>query len=706
MSSKILRILPVLSYAEGKVEKTHINPKEGLCDVFVHHMQNYAAMINPGLTLSPSKKLSIFPHQYDVPGAHKHLYSSSDWTKSAWQSFRLYLNKPVSFQLPVSQASDILAAGQDERREQRREDLNICPSSPEKIPAKPFGMGSEDQLLGQKSYANVDTSVDSCVPSAEAQTDLTAVSQNVASNDLQAGDAKEDSETSDLTVLIKTDNVGLENLQTPRTSQDLPAELIVSITSEQTVPDKSLIRVHSDLQLSTSSTDKLQMSGGSSLTDKTVNTRRVLDCSTVKKARRRNLHWGHAKCRKNASKRYVGPRLQTVKMPMDNDVLKIQNDDQTTESSDQMHLKRPSNIHRKKLRKHKRTFGKLLSKNTVKRTSTGDLAIEKTPDPGKPLQTLESNIRTELEAHPLRKKYERWDLKPLFTDCGQILVPHGCVDMVHQIQALKERFPSTNGENVPEQMSVDVPINAHDSLGMEQQSAAASEIAVDEIQEEKKEDDESHHGNVVSSLSPLRHAGDVNSNSEDSSKNDAAEAVQQKRTHSVSTMQFLTKEKLLLSKLKDILLRGKRKSDLISDELAADSTQEPEPCLKKSKVCSDSEMLKNNEITSLQDSNLAVMDVSKTLSVDLSFAQALGLNARETTDTFQKNVGQDTEPRKPSSATREQSISDNQPQLLQRPPSISPKSSRIKTLINHQGISAEHVKKKCKSDLEYLFLCL
>ncbi|KAG8012770.1 Protein TASOR, partial [Nibea albiflora] len=135
ISSDILRVLPVLNYAEGEVEKTVIDPSEELCEVFMQHMHNYATLINPGLALSPSRDFSIFPDQYDVPDAHKHLYSSPEWTNRAWQTMRSYLNKPVSFQLPVPKVTEILAAGQEERMEDLDDDVYICLSSPEEAPA-------------------------------------------------------------------------------------------------------------------------------------------------------------------------------------------------------------------------------------------------------------------------------------------------------------------------------------------------------------------------------------------------------------------------------------------------------------------------------------------------------------------------------------------------------------------------------------------
>ncbi|KAK9516466.1 hypothetical protein VZT92_024393 [Zoarces viviparus] len=235
ISSEILHVLPVLSYAEGEVEKTPIDPSEELCEVLAQHMQTYASLINPGLASSPTREVSIFPDQYDVPDAHKHLYSSPEWTNKAWQSFRSYLSKPESFQLPLSKASEILAAGQEERMEDFDDDVYICLSSPEGPPAKPVGIESEDQLTGQTSPVNSETPADTCKTNVGSEVDLKTVPQNVVPDDVQAGEAK-DTSKSNLSVLIKADDTGTKNLLTPSISDDLPAELIVSITSaEQTV---------------------------------------------------------------------------------------------------------------------------------------------------------------------------------------------------------------------------------------------------------------------------------------------------------------------------------------------------------------------------------------------------------------------------------------------------------------------------------------
>ncbi|XP_051238903.1 uncharacterized protein tasor2 isoform X3 [Dicentrarchus labrax] len=692
LSSEILRVLPVLSYAEGEVEKTPIDPSEELCEVFAQHMQSYAALINPGLALSPSRDISIFPDQYDVQDAHKHLYSSPEWTNRAWQSFRSYLSKPDSFQLPVSKASEILAAGQQERIEDLDDDVYFCLSSPEEAPANHVSMDSEDQLTDQKSGVNVETSVDSSITSAEAQVDLTAVSQNAVPDDLQAGDATKDTRKSDLTLLIKADDMGAKNSLTPSTSDDLPAELIVSITSaERTLTARSVISTES--------------------ADETVKTKEVFDCSEVTnltKTNGRKLHKEHSKGQKHVSKACnETPSLQTVNMQVEDDNLKSQKEDQAKVSSGHPQLSNPSNTDWRKVRRRKRIFGKLSAKNKKVKSAIIDLAVaeKKKSDPEQ--QSFKSTIVMELDPCPHRKKTERWDLKPVISTCGRILVPHGYVDIADQIKTLKDKSLSTKDEQFPENMLVDDSVNAEDRVKVEKESSTALETAVDKTEATTSKGGGNHPQNVdVSNVSPehsvLRQSEDgsglltLNSeSSEHHSKNDGIntpfKTVQEKHTDTPSSGKCAAKGEFLLSKLKSVLLRGKRKTSvLVSEETTADTAQDTQPCLKKGKVDSDSGKLKSNETI-----NPSVQEVSKMVSVDPLFAFALGLTPKETPDKIQKSQGQDTQQRKDSSETQEQTILDKQPQIIQRPLSIFPRRSRIKTLKKHQGVSAEHVRKKC-----------
>uniref|UniRef100_A0A3B5A5S4 Uncharacterized LOC103371967 n=1 Tax=Stegastes partitus TaxID=144197 RepID=A0A3B5A5S4_9TELE len=679
LSSEILRVLPVLSYAEGELEKTPIDSSEDLCEVLVQHMQSYAALINPGLAFSPSREVSIFPDQYDVPDAHKHLYSTPEWTDRSWQSLGLYLSKQASFQLPVSKASEILATGQEERREDLDDDVYICVSSPEEAPASPVSKGREDQLPEQKSPVNVEISADSGVSSAEAQVDLPAVPQNVAPDNLQAGDATKDNEKcNDLPVLNTTDVMGVENLLTPPASDDLPAELIVSITSaERSVTDKTLGVVstvsptkHSDFPfpglLHTSETNSV-----SDETDKTV-----VHCpedGNPTQTKLRKLRSGLSRGPETVSKSCVeNPSLQT---PGEKDDSNSQRDEHAKESSEHTQLSSAPYIDWRKLPR-KRKFGRYSSKHKKVRSATVGLATAEETKSNLGHPAKESNILKEIEGFPLRKKTERWDLKAVVSECGRVLVPFGSVD-AYKIKSLKDNLQSTKDEQCPEKMLLDAPVNAVDTSETEQTSSTAPETAVDETETTKSTDDGNsvqndtvHHTNPEQSNLRQSDGGDpsvplspetkVHSSEKDDTVTSTSQAGQEKRT--LSQGRSPAKGEFLFSKLKSVILRGKRKTNLpVTDDTTANTSQDSEPCLKKGKVDSNIEAL-NNEVT--QSTNVGVEIVSKMLSVDPLFAYALGLTPKGTPDKVQKTENQDTQQRKDSAVVKEPTSSDKQPQIM------------------------------------------
>uniref|UniRef100_A0A669DFT3 Uncharacterized protein n=1 Tax=Oreochromis niloticus TaxID=8128 RepID=A0A669DFT3_ORENI len=588
-TSEILRILPVLSYAEGEAEKTPIDPSEELCEVLAQHMQSYTALINPGLASSPSREVSMFPFQYDVPDTH--LYSSPEWTDGAMQSFRSYLSRPTSFQLPVSRASEILAAGQEERRrEDLDDDVYICISSPEEAPQEftdPVNTVLEDTLSDLNSSENVETSVEN-VTSTGAQDDLGVMPHNVVPNDLQLGPSSKDNEkSSDLSELNKTDDVVANNL-TPPTSDDLPAELIVSITSaEQSVSNETL-----NLRA------KLQAAEVNSLCDETGYTQKLLNIPQVTSftETKLKLHTGCSGGSKKASKASVVPStLQTVKTPVENDSVNSPKDEHTKEIPDHPQLSNPSNW--RKLQRRRRKCGKISAKNRKLRSAMVALPIaeEKKTDP---------------EHCPLRRKTERWDLKPIISECGKILVPHGSTDFADQIKSLKDKLQSNKNEECSEKMLLDAPVNADDAVKSDPESCTAPETAVEDMQAaniveggndlqtvtvsdvnpEQKISRESNDGNSSLPLNP-----ESNSSNNEPTDSVSSQEVQEKHSENLSHEKCPTKSEFLLRKLKSVLLRGKRKTDLVTENTAPNTPQDTEPCLKKSKeVDTESEALKCN----------------------------------------------------------------------------------------------------------------
>uniref|UniRef100_A0A3Q2WEL3 Uncharacterized LOC102297806 n=1 Tax=Haplochromis burtoni TaxID=8153 RepID=A0A3Q2WEL3_HAPBU len=659
MTSEILRILPVLSYAEGEAEKTPIDPSEELCEVLAQHMQSYTALINPGLTSSPSREVSMFPFQYDVPDTH--LYSSPEWTDGAMQSFRSYLSRPTSFQLPVSRASEILAAGQEERRrEDLDDDVYICISSPEEAPQEltdPVNTVFEDTLSDLKSSENVETSVDNVTTSTGAQDDLAFVPHNVVPNDLQLGASSKDNEkSSDLSELNKTDDVVANNL-TPPTSDDLPAELIVSITSaEQSVSNETL-----NLRA------KLQAAEVNSLCDETGYTQKLLNIPQVTSftETKLKLHTGGSGGLKKASKASVVPStLQTVKTPVENDNVNSLKDEHTKEIPDHPQLSNPSNW--RKLQRRKRKCGKLSPKNRKLRSAMVALPIaeEKKTDP---------------EHCPLRRKTERWDLKPIISECGKILVPHGSTDFADQIKSLKDKLQSNKNEECSEKMLLDAPVNADDVVKSDPESSTAPETAVEDMQAaniveggndlqnvtvsdvnpEKKISRESNYGNSSLPLNP-----ESNSSNNEPTDSVSSQAVQEKHSETLSPEKYPTKSEFLLRKLKSVLLRGKRKTDLVTEDTAPNTPRDTEPCLKKSKGAdTESEALTCND-KNTPTTNAVVTEVQRVQPVDPLFAFALGLTPKVIPENLKKTEDQDSKQKTDTAKTQEQIIQDKQPQIF------------------------------------------
>uniref|UniRef100_A0A665WHM1 Uncharacterized protein n=1 Tax=Echeneis naucrates TaxID=173247 RepID=A0A665WHM1_ECHNA len=486
-SSDILWILPVLTYAESEAEKTLFDASEELCEVLAQHIQNYATLINPGLPLSPSREVNMFPDQYDVLDTHNHLYSTPDWTKRAWENLRSYMSKPDSFQLPVSRASEILAAGQEERREDLDDDVYICLSSPEEAPASPIDMGSEDRLSEQTCPVNSETPAHSCLTNAGALVDSTNEPQTVALDDMQAGDTTKDKEKTEMSIEVKTDDAVRQNLLIHPTSDDLSAELIVSITSaEQTLTDESISVIstvsatkQNEFQLSGFSAAKLQTAEDHCLHDGTVQiNNKGNDETNAKKRKGGKLCRRPPKGFKKAPKASGGNvSLPTVKIPGEVDISMSQKDEAKELSGNSKLNAGPLIVDWRKLPRRRRKFGKLSTKSKKVRAAAVRVAQEK--NSAHDQQSSEVNVSVELEICPLRKKTERWDIKPVVSECGRILVPFGSVDVADRITCMKDKPEFAKDEQHTEKLLVE-GVNAHATVDMEQDYGSAPEAALDE----------------------------------------------------------------------------------------------------------------------------------------------------------------------------------------------------------------------------------
>ncbi|XP_019895771.3 uncharacterized protein tasor2 isoform X2 [Esox lucius] len=146
LSPEGLQVVPALNYAEAEVEKCHPEQCGELHGLLEQHIQSYAALIHPGLTSSPSREASVIPDQFDFPDALKYLYSPPKWTEMGWLRLKSYFHQPASFELSVSRAMEILAAGREKRGDESDDDVYYCLSSPEGSPISPANVcGLEEE---------------------------------------------------------------------------------------------------------------------------------------------------------------------------------------------------------------------------------------------------------------------------------------------------------------------------------------------------------------------------------------------------------------------------------------------------------------------------------------------------------------------------------------------------------------------------------
>uniref|UniRef100_A0A8C6T247 DUF3715 domain-containing protein n=1 Tax=Neogobius melanostomus TaxID=47308 RepID=A0A8C6T247_9GOBI len=402
LPSDALCVLPLLTYAEGEIEKTSLNTNEDLSEKFVHYMQSYATLISPDLPSSPFRDVGIFPDQYDVLDTHGHLYSTPEWTDKQWQCLKMYLNNANSFQLPVSKAYEIFAAGQEVRREDLEDDIYICLSSPEEPSTNVVSTGSEnipDQEctttveLPQDTSQQVST-MSQMVPNAQTQGAISETSNSETSNSIPSG----------------KDNKCAETSKSPLRTEP-SEELIVCITSAaQTVGDEGLATLNSLSEI-VQSKITLNCSDGSNL---------VADSDM--------LPLGHN------LESAQSPSLQIVKTLLGKD-----------ESLCMDHLTT------QELEKHldtSETQGDKQEKD--KSSSKTSQVLEQAVD----ACFTDNALLKELETCTLRKKSERWGLKPVISTCGRIFVPFGSVDP-EQIESLQEKLRLTKDELHPKEIIAD-----------------------------------------------------------------------------------------------------------------------------------------------------------------------------------------------------------------------------------------------------------
>ncbi|XP_056138578.1 uncharacterized protein tasor2 [Lampris incognitus] len=710
ISSKV-QLISALNYAESEVEKKSAYQSKEVCGLLEQHIQNYAPLINLRMRSSPSREANIFPDQYDVPEALKHLYTDPKCTDRAWKSFGSYLTNPDSFQLPVSKVKELLAARQEEHSKELVDEAYVCLSSPEEAPVSPTSMGLGEDLGEQDAPTQAETFVDSHTACVEIPVDSTTAPQMEVSCVLQTGGTTNYSGRPSTTPLTKTHITSeAKCLSISPSSGDLPTEIIVSITSAEgtaTNMDEKLSMIRdasatklNGIQPSTLSAATLQIADAISLNDQVDKVNNPLHCPELNNPpkNKRKLPRGHPKSSKNSSK----TSDQITSFPTPESLVEAGK----CMPEKQGHARKPANnpdppkVDWRRLPRRSRRHGGKLSLKPKK--TTRSTVVKK--------KELKDTSLAEHEACFLRKKTEQWDLKPVNTKCGSILVPYGCVEFADQIKASECMNEETVCEECPDMVTPQ-------SKEMEQEHSAAL-LGKRGDTDNKGTMDEGIHlqhidfSHVSSEPSKLRQsdsgddllvwqAGIKEGSSEKTAEVDNAdtfipEPFQGRDTDIPCQIKDAKRSDVLLGKLNTVVLKGKRKimHGVPEDLTLPGNTHGTAPLLKKSKTELDIKMVESDMSTRCV---LDTEDVSKTLSVDPDFALALGLTPKEWPDKMQK-MECPSKLREDSLSTQTQVGPQTMPDKLAQPTQVSPSSllgtSRMQTLEMQQNVSTEYIKKK------------
>lgn len=624
--------------------RNSVNPSEKLSEVFEH----YTPLLNPGAAASPPEQNGVISDRYQVPDADSRLGSFPGRTSAAWQNLTSYLQNPVSFQLPVSKASDILSPGPEQEVKDIVDSVNLSMLSPEEVPASHVDPGSVGCLSRQNSTGN--SSVDG---SAEGQGDLKTSPQTVKLGGL----------------LIE--NGDMERKPSP-SSHDLRAELIVSITSaEPTGSGSELVDTEPNTKRNAFQRPGFQP-GVSAVGEEPATALKVLE--SPKKVPR-----GNSKGLKRPPREcYEMGRILT-----EDQMLRSQHSRKDVEASDhsQLHV----DINSSRAQTHK--LGRLLKNKKLKYAVGLTVVEEKKSD--------HENVRMEMEAYSLRRKMEHWDLKPVISKCGRILVPHGSGNIFEQIKHLRNATQSESDMNCEKIAAI--------SKNVVDKCKTESDIKTEKVVEASPKGEERQQQDIISHVCP---APSISQQQDDelkvspldpqSSGNKGAKAVPQP----LSSEKPARRMETLINKLKSVL-GEKRKPELC--EAVNNNRKNAEICLKRGKFEAHPEFLKSaDETEAILGAGAGKAGVSTLLSVDPRFAFALGLAPIAISNKMVKSEAAGVQQRKVPAETKEATASYSRPQILQKPLSIFPKRRRIKTLKKHQSTSAESVKEKCKSTLKTL----
>ncbi|XP_067091280.1 protein TASOR 2 isoform X1 [Osmerus mordax] len=659
LSPEVLLVLPALSYAETEVDKCLLDQKEELCEVMEQHIQSYAALIHPGLEVSPSREASFFPDQYDVPDALKYLYSSPVWTDKACQHLQSYLNRPDPFQLSVSKATELLAAGREERGDEQDDDVYYCLSSPEGGPRTPVSSGTEGQSGGEfPAYAYTQMCRDASDTGLEnIRKDMHSVVSEQSTLSQLAVLAKDLHEPATAVCLTADRLTEVTEASASLTSDDISAGLVVSVTSAQrTVP------VFPE-------EDKCDMQNAASANSR-AGQLELQVCSFPNN----KLQVEH----NNSSNGEFAKKKTLSELPETTPQLKVD--------------------WRKLPRRRRKGQGNQDGKLTKRVLRSSAQTVQyKEPE-------TEENV---VLSHPLKRKTERWDLKAITTKCGRIFVPHGSEDVSKDTQSLGDRRRRKPHEKCIGETMVEALVQVNSS-------SSAMEIrrkrSITETTDGEQNSPNSDCSVVHSEKKALNDGTDLlnrNSDAKDNSSKVNLTQVNCTTSLVIEPPAFLSKDPkkrefvaLSFSKLKKVLSRGgkgKPPRPVVQNQDSTSLTTEPLP--KKSKIDKGTETLENVNMSELDKVTLDVgtAEVTQTQPLDPDLARALGLAPKALRDDTQKTPKSDSPLKKGSLRKVDQTTpkgkSDKMPQPSPSSFPTSPTMGRMRPL-QKRGVSTETIRKK------------
>ncbi|XP_077452721.1 uncharacterized protein tasor2 [Stigmatopora argus] len=634
ISYEILRYLPVLRLDEGTVKKPKFEPNKELNKVLANPMQTYKVLLSQGQEPVTTPAPTVNDTNSSLSSSFKVLPANP--LHSGSKDDLIVKNTPALLEI-----SDVKAITGGSVAPVNRQ----TPKKPDKSPNKnnPGDKKTQTPDIPAELVVNVTCGKTANEKSPVSPTkfetcaDEAGIEAKIAPNDFQVLNKTDDQRVqnlqmvdvptevmltfnsmqkpfspekygpgsdvdgailaqNDLPVLKRAGDLTVNALQS--TSPDVPAELIVSLTSEQSVAAESRVN---------------PVPGKKYLPAKRNGVLGRLKIACFTKNQRRKLLWKHSKGKMNLTEACCEPPgIEKCNNLLQVDHVSTQDEQQTATSNldwDQLNML-------------------IVKGSKVGPISAKSIVIEER-NPGK--RTLLNTVAMDLGG-PLREKSDRWNLKPVLSECGRVLVPYGSRDNAHRVKSFREK------SNVKW-------LGAPSAVMDNKLRCASPELARCEMKIVKY---------------PVGNP-DQNILQETEDGQDLVQAGVHKHTHPISD-QCATKHEPrgMLSSRKT----RKHHFDL-------GKNAETEPCQKKNRIEAD--------VKSSSSSDTAVGLEESTL---------LSVTHGETPNMTKKSEVKYTLIRK---ALLETQI--KKAQVVCRPPSIYPKWKRIKTLRKHIDISREHFKK-------------